>query len=126
MSKFGKEFAKQRAAGAKEFKFGGKSYNTKLKTDTSKAKTSSKSVPIPKSRDSAISGMAKSKPSFSGLSNVASQSKTPPSPSTRGYGGPARIASSKAMIAAGKKKKDTSGGFKAAMKKVGNSIKMGY
>jgi len=81
MSKFGSAFKTARKSGAKEFDFGGKKYNTKMKADAPKVKASSNSgpksgAPMPKSRASAVSGMAKGKPSFSGLSNVAATAKS--------------------------------------------------
>lgn len=66
-SKFEQAFANARKSGKKEFSFGGKKYNTKMKET---AKTPSKG-PVPTSRSNAVSGMAKKQPSYSGLSDVA-------------------------------------------------------
>lgn len=133
LSKFGAAFDAARKGGAKEFDFGGKKYNTKLK-GTSKKKSSklpeSTSV-MPKSRSGAISSMSKES-SFSGLSNVAKEGskKTSSKPSfaklkTRT---PAErdIAKSKAYIANHKEK----GGmplpsFKEMGKALSTSSKMG-
>jgi|SRR6185369_2397543 len=150
MSKFGSAFKTARKSGAKEFKFGGKSYNTKLKEEApkAKAKTASKSsvnsgpakMPFAgtKSKPGAIkagldtSSSPKKRSAFSptqdrGASGVAAITKPSSGPSTRGYGGPARLVPSKKMIAAGTKPKASSStGFRGAMKKVANSIKMEY
>ncbi len=58
LSKFGAAFDAARKGGSKEFKFGGKSYNTKLKEDapvkklrnppTALPKTTSKAIPTPR------------------------------------------------------------------------------
>jgi hypothetical protein len=77
---FEKEFAKQRKAGAKEFSFGGKKFNTKIAKAPAKAaapkkaKTPSSFTPGP-SRAEAVKSMSKSRPSFSSLSDIGAVRK---------------------------------------------------
>jgi hypothetical protein len=47
MSAFEKAFASARKGGKKEFSFGGKSYNTKLKSEAAKPKATPKNAPVP-------------------------------------------------------------------------------
>jgi hypothetical protein len=109
LNAFEKQFAAARASHAKEFSFGGKSYNTKLKgnqgtggrrvggTDFGlpastpvvpgpgrgqkggvvagldmSSSPKPETVPLPKPRSDAVTAKATSRPSFSGLSDVAS------------------------------------------------------
>ena len=134
LSKFGSAFNAARDAKKSEFDFGGKKYNTKMKSGGKKAGGSLPATTsvMPKSRADAVTSKAKES-SFSGLSNVAKTYKptaapkrTPTKLVTRT---PAQrdIAKSKAYITNHtEKKKDTKGeSFSSAMKKVSNSIKMG-
>ena len=99
LSAFGAEFAKQRKAGAKEFSFGGKKYNTKMKGEVAPAKKKSslpKTAPVPTSRPG---GLTVGKPTV-GRGPIggmrASETKMTSGPSKRG-GGP-KIAMSKANM----------------------------
>ena len=72
-SKFGSAFAEARKSGKKEFDFGGKKFNTKLKKE---GKKSSSKLPkttsvMPSSRSANID-KSNARPSFSGMSDVAS------------------------------------------------------
>lgn len=110
-SKFEQAFASARKAGKKEFSFGGKKYNTKMKET---AKTPSK-APVPTSRSNAVSGMAKKEPSYSGLSNVAKSTpksaskempKTVAKPMEKkagtGLSGPSPVGTGKPVVGTGK------------------------
>lgn len=56
LSKFGAAFKAARAAGKKEFEFGGKKYNTKVKGEGGGASKAPKKVPTPTSRQGADAG----------------------------------------------------------------------
>jgi len=129
LSKFGSAFAEARKSGKSEFDFGGKKFNTKMKGEgakkSSKSKLPGSTSVTPKSRSSALD-KSTARPSFSGMSDVAGNKGKGylSGPSFRG-GGP-KIAMSKKNIDKRNAAKPKSGGFKDAMKKVSNSIKMGY
>jgi hypothetical protein len=81
MSKFEKAFAAARKSGKKEFSFGGKSYNTKLKADAPTATKSqtSKNIPVPKDRPAVA--VPKDKPSRTYATTPKEKSRFPDSAS---------------------------------------------
>ena len=111
-SKFSEAFASARKSGKKEFSFGGKKYNTKLKEDGKK--TPSK-APTPTSRSNAVSGMAKKQPSYSGLSDIAKNTPKKAAPKSTpvksmpekkkagsGLSGPSPVGTGKPVVGTGK------------------------
>lgn len=136
MSSFDKAFAKARKSGLKEFSFGGKKYNTKLAKGGSSLPKSTTAVPTGRpglsfGPDSTPKTVKAKRPAYSVTHDRdpdGPDSVTPPSgPSKRGGGPPILgIGSNKTKDAPFFPHKETSGGFKAAMKKVVNSIKMDY
>lgn len=113
MSAFEKAFASARKEGKKEFSFGGKSYNTKMKSEGKKssksfAKTPEK-APVPTSRPKGGEMYSKSMPALKG--NVGGMKAAPKQDRLPATGLAARMAGDKpnnlAARMAGDKPKDT-------------------
>lgn len=114
LSKFGAAFAAARKSDRKEFSFGGKKYNTKLKGEGTKKSSLPSKAPIPKSKAS-LAGMDTKQPSFSSLSQVGKEAKKSSAPvpikSSRkvvGSGGPvgtggSPVGTGKSVVGTGKR-----------------------